>query len=64
MLELHRYYPGNQDPHKSFTADSVQQQPIAAAEKSESNHGIHRHTQKREPESTSFHVLPGGNSRP
>src|SRR5208283_2875688 len=48
-----------------LTADSVQQQPIAAPEGSESNHGIHRNTRKRESESTSpFRVLPGGNSRP
>src|SRR5271166_5512055 len=48
-----------------LTADSVQQQPIAAPEGSEINHGIHRNTRKRESESTSpFRVLPGGNSRP
>ena len=49
----------------NLTADSVQQQPIAAPEGSEINHGIHRDARKREPESTSpFRVLPGGNSRP
>ena len=48
-----------------LTADSVQQQPIAAPEGSEINHGIHRNTRKRESESTPpFRVLPGGNSRP
>src|SRR5208282_5646389 len=48
-----------------LTADSVQQQPIAAPEGSEINHGIHRNTRKRESESTSpLRVLPGGNSRP
>jgi len=42
-----------------LTADSVQQQPIAAPEGSEINHGIHRNTRKRESESTSpFRVLP------
>ncbi len=47
------------------TADSVQQQPIAAPGGSEINHGIHRNTRKRESESTSpFRVLPGGNSCP
>src|SRR5271157_3596726 len=48
-----------------LTADSVQQQPIAAPEGSEINHGIHRNTRKRESESTSpFRVLPGGNFLP
>ena len=48
-----------------LTADSVQQQSIAAPEGSEINHGIHRNTRKRESESTSpFRALPGGNSRP
>ena len=48
-----------------LTADSVQQQPIAAPEGSEINHGIHRNPRKRESETTSpFRVLPGGNSRP
>jgi hypothetical protein len=48
-----------------LTADSVQQQRIAAPEESEINHGTHRNTRKRESESTSaFRVLPGGNSRP
>ena len=48
-----------------LTADSVQQQPIAAPEGSEINHGIHRDTRKRESESISpFRVLLGGNSRP
>ena len=47
------------------TADSVQQQPIAAPEGSEINHGIHRNTRKRESESTSpFRVLPGGGPTP
>ncbi len=42
-----------------FTADSVQQQPIAAPEGSEINHGIHRNARKRESKSTSpFRVLP------
>src|SRR5208337_4270228 len=49
----------------NLTADSVQQQPIAAPRGSEINHGIHRNTRKRESESTSpFRVLPGGNSCP
>src|SRR5271166_4104569 len=44
---------------------SVQQQPIAAPEGSEINHGIHRNTRKRESESTSpFRVLPGGGPTP
>src|SRR5271157_534078 len=48
-----------------LTADSVQQQPIAAPEESEINHGIHRNTRKRESESTSpFRVLPGGGLTP
>ena len=48
-----------------FTADSVQQQPIAAPGGSEINHGIHQNTRKRESESTSpFRVLAGGNPRP
>ena len=48
-----------------LTADSVQQQPIAAPEGSGINHGIHRNTRKRESESTSpFHVLPGGGPTP
>jgi len=48
-----------------LTADSVQQQPIAAPKGSEINHGIHRNTRKRESESTSpFRVLAGGNSGP
>src|SRR5208337_2228617 len=48
-----------------LTADSVQQQPIAAPEGSEINHGIHRNTRKRESESTSpFRVLPGGGPTP
>src|SRR5271166_1193410 len=48
-----------------LTADSVQQQPIAAPRGSEINHGIHRNTRKRESESTSpFRVLPGGGPRP
>ncbi|MGA7501391.1 MAG: hypothetical protein WBX00_32055 [Isosphaeraceae bacterium] len=42
-----------------LAADSVRQQPIAAPEESEINHGIHRNTRKRESESTSpFRVLP------
>jgi len=42
-----------------LTTDSVQQQPIAAPEGSEIDHGIHRNTRKRESESTSpFRVLP------
>ena len=41
-----------------LTAYLVQQQPIAAPEGSEINHGIHRNTRKRESESTSpFRVL-------
>ena len=36
-----------------LTADSVQQQPIAAPEGSEIYHGIHRNARKRESESTS-----------
>src|SRR5208283_2972555 len=57
--------PGNQDPHKILTADSVQQQPIAAPEGSEINHGIHRNARKRESESTShFRVFPGGGPTP
>jgi hypothetical protein len=48
-----------------LTADSVQQQPIAAPGGSEINHGIHQNTRKRESESTSpFRVLAGGNPRP
>ena len=38
-----------------LTADSVQQQPIAAPEGSEINHGIHRNTRKRESESLPWH---------
>ncbi len=48
-----------------LTADSVQQQPIAAPGGSEINHGIHRNTRKRESESTSpFRVLPRGGPTP
>src|SRR5208337_5096979 len=48
-----------------LTADSVQQQPIAAPGGSEINHGIHQNTRKRESESTSLSVsvsFPGATS--
>ena len=52
-------------PGQILTADSVQQQPIAAPGGSEINHGIHRNPRKRESESTSpFRVLPGGGPTP
>ena len=48
-----------------LTTDSAQQHPIVGPGGSETNHGIHRHTQKREFGSALlFRVLPGGNSRP
>jgi len=48
-----------------LTTDSAQQHPIEDPGGSETNHGIHRHTQKREFGSAlPFRVLPGGNSRP
>ena len=57
--------PGQPRSAQILTADSVQQQPIAAPEGSEINHGIHRNTRKRESESTSpFRVLPGGGPTP
>ncbi len=62
---LEKLLPRQPRSAQILTADSVQQQPIAAPEGSEINHGIHRNTRKRESESTSpFRVLPGGNSRP
>src|SRR5271166_2820216 len=55
----HTLLPRQPRSAQILTVDSVQQQPIAAPEGSEINHGIHRNPRKRESESTSpFRVLP------